>query len=90
MYFHIYNIDEQKFRVCKEIIWTICDIREPLYGEVVAHILNSEEEKRSKIFLNIKKIYVTIQGPIRKGILFQNIGYTYNRDEIENIRKISD
>lgn len=88
---HTYdNIDEQEFQVCKEIIWTLWDIREPLYGEVVARILNSDEEKRSKKFSNIKEIEDTIQRLIRKGILFQRIAYICMRDETGNIKKISE
>jgi hypothetical protein len=32
------NIDEQEFQACKWIIWTLWDIREPLYYEVVCRI----------------------------------------------------
>lgn len=84
------NIDEQEFQVCKEIIWTLWDIREPLYGEVVARILNSDEEKRSKTFSNIKEIEDTIQRLIRKGILFQGIAYICMRDETRHIKKVSE
>ena len=81
------NIDEQEFQVCKWIIWTLWDIREPLYCKVVCRILNSDEEKRSKIFSNIKEIEDTIQRLVHKGILFQVIDYTCDLDENGNKRK---
>jgi hypothetical protein len=84
------DINEQEFQVCKEIIWTMWDISTPLYGEVVARILNSDEEKRSKIFANIKEVEDTIQRLVRKGILFQDIDYTCDLDKNGNRRKKHD
>ena len=81
------NIDEQEFQVCKWIIWTLWDISEPLYCEVVCRILISDEEKQSKIFSNINEVEDTIQRLIRKGILFQVIDYTCDLDENGNRRK---
>jgi hypothetical protein len=81
------DINEQEFQVYKEIIWTMWDISTPLYGEVVARILNSDEEKRSKIFANIKEVEDTIQRLVRKGILFQDIDYTCDLDKNGNRRK---
>lgn len=86
-----YNeIDEQEFRVCKTLIWTLWDVKTPYYCEVVARILNSSDERRSKIFSNMKEIEDTIQRLIRKGILSQEMFYAYRIDENGNRKRQND
>jgi hypothetical protein len=80
------NIDEQELQVCRTVIWTMWDIGTPYYFEVVARILNSPHEKRSKIFSNIKEVEDTIQRLVRKGILSQNVNYIGNPDKNRNTR----
>jgi hypothetical protein len=80
------SIDEQEFQVCKTVIWTMWDISTPYYLEVVARILNSSNEKQSKIFSNILEIEETIQRLISKRILSQNVDYIHSIDKNGNTR----
>jgi hypothetical protein len=80
------NIDEQELQVCKTVIWAIWDIGTPYYFEVVARILNSPHEKRSKIFSNIKEVEDTIQRLVHKGILSHDVNYIGNLDKNGNTR----
>ena len=59
----------------------------PYYCEVLSRILNSSQEKRSKMLSNIKEIEDTIQELVGKGILFRAIDYVYDLDMSGESRK---